>query len=143
VSAPDLQQVKEALLNAGVEVYRTRQDAIHVAERVRLHIMDSGVLIRAGDALTVEFTARSQRSDFPHAPADQLFARVRETVGNAARARGYAEGGSRTIEVRDPVDDSRVLDVWHEVTFGKPVHGVDEAVAEVSWALEVEKYVTA
>ena len=125
-----------------MEIYRARPDEIEIAERIRLHIMDSGVRVGVQEALTVRFTARSQRSDFPNAQAEELFRRVRETVGTPAGDRGYVETQAETREVTDPVDDSKILDVWHEVTYEKSTTDVDEAVDEVRWALAVEKYVT-
>jgi hypothetical protein len=143
VSSADLKKVKEELIKAGVEIYRTRPPAeIQVAERVRLHIMDSGIRVRLGESLTVSFTARTQRSDFPTIAPDQLFARVRETVGQQAPARGYAENGSQTVEVKDPMDEQRVLDTWHEVTYAKTLESLDAALDEIRWALGIEKYVT-
>lgn len=143
MSSADLKKVKEELIKAGVEIYRTRPPAeIQVAERVRLHIMDSGIRVRLGESLTVSFTARTQRSDFPTVAPDQLFARVRETVGQQATARGYAENGSQTVEVKDPMDEQRVLDTWHEVTYAKTLESLDAALDEIRWALGIEKYVT-
>jgi hypothetical protein len=43
--------------------------------------------------------------------------------------------------VKDPVNNARVLDVWHEVTYRKPLAAPADAVSEVRWALELEKYV--
>ena len=140
MSTPDLQTVKTALVAAGLEIYRTHASEIQVAERVRLHLMDSGVRVIVGDPISVCFTARSQKSDFPGVAAKDLFEKVREAIGKDASAHGFAESRAHTIEVKDPVDASKVLDVWHEVTYVKTT---DEAglVDEVRWALEVEKYV--
>ncbi len=135
--------IREALENAGIEIYRSTPDEVHVAERVRLHIMDSGVrVLSKGDRVSVRFTARSQRSDFPNADSTALFLRVREDVGTRAKARGYEEQETAVREVKDPVDEARVLDVWHEVIYEKPTDD-DNLVEEVRWALSVEKYVTA
>lgn len=138
----DLQPVKQALQGAGIEIYRTKDDEIQVAERVRLHIMDSGIRILGGAALRICFTARSQRSDFPYAEPEALFERVRTTVGDSAGTRGYVEVGASTVEVEDPSNEGRVLDVWHEVTYEKSIGDISEIVDEVRWALEVDKYVT-
>jgi hypothetical protein len=138
---PDLESVKQALLDAGVEIYKTEDAEIAVAERVRLHIMDSGVRVRVSDRATVLFTARSQQSDFPEESADILLERVRGSVGSQAGTRGYREADAATIEVKDPVDENRVLDVWHEVTYEKPTEDLQAVVDEVRWALEVDKYV--
>ena len=133
--------IKETLENAGIEIYRSTADEVHVAERVRLHIMDSGVRVLAGGELRVRFTARSQRSDFPNADATTLLARVREGVGALAVERGYEETETSVREVKDPVDDARILDVWHEVVYEKATDP-ERLVDEVRWALDVEKYVS-
>jgi hypothetical protein len=138
----DVKKVKETLVGAGIEVYRTRPTEIHVAERVRLHIMDSGIRVLLADGVAVSFTARSQRSDFPEdAQPEQLFARVRSTIGASAEARGYVESWSGTTQVRDPVDDTKVLDVWHEVTWIKKTPDPAQVLDEVRWALGLERYV--
>jgi hypothetical protein len=136
-----IQGIQQALANAGVEIYRTDERELQIAERIRLHIMDSGVRVVMEDGLAVQFTARTQRSDAPSAQSEELFARVREEVGEQAGSRGYRESGAEVVEVKDPVDEARVLDVWHEVTYRKELGAVDDAVSEVRWALDLEKYV--
>ena len=136
-----IQSIQQALANAGVEIYRTDDQELQIAERIRLHIMDSGVRVVVRDGLAVQFTARSQRSDAPSAQPEDLFRRVREEIGGQAGDRGYQEASAEVVEVTDPVDDARVLDVWHEVTYRKSLAEVDEAVDEVRWALDLEKYV--
>jgi hypothetical protein len=140
VSSIDLQQVKRDLIDAGLEIYRTKPSELEIAERVRFHIMDSGVRVRAD--LSVVFTARSQRSDSPSVAAEELFERVRQTVGQQATERGYVEEEARTVDVRDPMDDERVLDVWHEVVYAKPASAVEEVVDEVRWVLGIDRYVS-
>jgi hypothetical protein len=136
-----IQSIQQALANAGVEIYRTDEHELQIAERIRLHIMDSGVRVVVQNGLAVQFTARTQRSDAPSAQPDDLFRRVREEVGERAGSRGYLEANAEIVEVKDPVDEARVLDVWHEVTYRKRLDAVDDAVAEVRWALDLEKYV--
>lgn len=138
----DLQTLKRALVDAGVEIYRTRADEIHVAERIRLHIMDSGIRVVFGDGARVTFSARSQRSDFPYENEASLFEKVRSTVGRAATEHGFGEVSATTIEVKDPVDNEKVLDVWHEVTYARNVGDMASAVAEVQWCLALEKYIS-
>lgn len=154
--ATDVKQLKADLTSAGIEIYRTKKTEIHIAERIRLHIMDSGVRLHVlgtaageespgssptGERLRVVFTARSQRSDFPDTAADVLFEKVRAAVGPPATARGFSEVSSGTVEVTDPMDAARVLDVWHEVTYQKEAEGTSEALDEIRWALGVERYV--
>lgn len=136
-----IQDIQQALSDAGVEIYRTADQELQIAERVRLHIMDSGVRVVLNGGLVVQFTARTQRSDAPSAQPEELFRRVREEVGERAGSRGYEEAQAEIVEVKDPVDEARVLDVWHEVTYRKPLAAIADAVAEVRWALDLEKYV--
>jgi len=136
-----IQDIQQALANAGVEIYGSADEELRIAERVRLHIMDSGVRVVINGGLAVQFTARTQRSDAPSAPSEELFQRVRQEVGERAGNRGYEESGAEIVEVKDPVDQARVLDVWHEVTYRKSLDDIGEAIEEVRWALELDKYV--
>jgi len=141
VSSPTPESVKEALVAAGLEVYRTDGHRITLAERVRLHLMDSGVRVDvAGPA--VSFTVRSQRSDSPTASAADLFERVRESMASTVDARGFVEVNEQTREVTDPVDETHVLDVWHELTYEKPAGSMEQIVEDVRWALALPKCVT-
>ena len=137
----DVAQLKKILTDAGIEVFRTTADEIQIAERVRLHIMDSGVRVGLSGP-TVRFTARSQRSDFPSSNDEQLLEIVRASIGAEADARGFTEASTSVNEVPDPGNPERVLDVWHEILFEKVVPEADALVAEVRWALAVEKYAT-
>ncbi len=141
MSGSDLQAVKTKLISAGLEIYRTRESEIEIAERVRLHIMDSGIRVRGDFAVT--FTARAQRSDFGGGvSSDQLFDRVRSTVGQGAVERGYTEETARTVDVTDPMDDAKILDTWYEVVYAIGTTDPDGAVEEVQWALRLDKSVT-
>ena len=103
-------EIKRALKDAGLEVYRTRGEVVHVAERVRENLlMDAQVFVRASPFLIdatppheacVGFVVRAQRSDFPNDGEDHLFGRARR-LASAAIERGYCEitnqfGGSWT-----------------------------------------------
>lgn len=137
----DPENVRNALMGAGFEVYRSTDGAIHLAERIRYHLMDSGVLVRLDPGLAIGFAARSQRSDFPNLAGEQLFQKVVDLVGCFAVERGYSEIGREVVDVRDPVDATKILDVWHEVRYEKPLGALDEIIDEVRWALSFEKYV--
>lgn len=142
VSEVDFERLKQALMDAGVEIYQTKESEIQIAERVRLHLMDSSVRVRLSPDTRIRFTARAQKSDFPGVAPEQLFAKVRGAIEGEARGRGYAEMSATTVEVTDPMDSKRVLDVWHEVTYEKAADAMDTAIEEVRWALALEKYVT-
>lgn len=138
----DSKKLKETLVAAGLEVYRTRPDELHVAERVRSHLMDSGIRIaKSAEGFEVRFIARTQRSDYPGAAPDLLFARIRERVGVPALANGFAETSSGATDVKDPMDAARTLDVWQEVSYARGVASVDEAIDAVRWALGIDRFV--
>ena len=130
-------EIRKALLAAGFELYRTQGNQVHVADRVRDNlIMDSGVSVST--ALAVKFVVRSQRSDFPNDATAMLFERAR-ALAVFAVARGYVETGTMTSPMNDPADASRTLDTWYEITFEKAVTTLEEAMAEVGFALGIEK----
>ena len=138
----DIKSVRALLEDAGLEIYRAHAEEIELAERVRLHIMDSGVRVKLKDGLVLRFSARSQRSDFPADSPDALYERVHQAIGIPCSSRGFAESERRVVEVKDPVDDSRMLDVWHEIVYEKTC---DESslVEELRWVLALEKYIGA
>ena len=140
----DPKQIKESLVQAGIEVFRTRPDEIHIAERVRSHIMDSGVRVHFAvpEALEVRFTARAEASDYPNVASSDLLQRVRQSVSDVATSEGFAEASAASVEVKDPVDPARTLDVWHEVAYSKRAVDLDDAVRLVQWALKVDRYIT-
>lgn len=141
VDALNLDRLKQAVLDASLEIYRVSGSEIRIAERVRMHLMDSGVAVILQSTALVTLTVRSQRSDFPTARAEQLFERVREAIGQRAATRGFRELRAETRNITDPVDDSHVLDVWHELTFAKDGQSIDGIIDDVRWALGVPKCV--
>jgi hypothetical protein len=132
-------ELKKLLLAEGFEVYRTRNEQIVLADRVRDNlIMDSGVSARAGDVPVVRFTVRAQGSDFPMDSTEQILDRARGLAADAL-LRGYHEVEAKTVEVRDPGDSSQTLDVWHEVAFEKTLSGDAELILELRYAVSIEK----
>ena len=140
----DPKRIKESLVQAGIEVFRTRPDEIHIAERVRSHIMDSGVRLHFASegAFEVRFTARTEASVYPNVASRDLFQRVREVVGDVATAQGFAEVSAASVDVKDPSDQARTLDVWHEIAYTKHTADLDDAVRLVQWVLTVDRYIT-
>lgn len=141
VEKPDLQQLKQVLTQAGVEIYRTQGSQIRVAERVRFHMMDAGVHVEIEPVLRVAFVARSQRSDFPQTNSTTLFDKVRTALGALAQARGFREDSSATVEIKDPMNEQHVLDVWHEITYAKDIDDGSQVVEDVRWALGLKRYI--
>jgi hypothetical protein len=134
-----LEALSRAVEAAGLEVYRAEAAELRIAQRIRMHLMDSGVTVLLDPSPRVCVTIRAQRSDFPADPADALIARVREAVVPKTSERGYAEVGAQSREIQNPTDVSDVLDVWHELTFAKPFDDVGALIDEVRWALAMPK----
>ncbi|EYF00833.1 Hypothetical protein CAP_8994 [Chondromyces apiculatus DSM 436] len=121
-----------------MEIYRTRGDVVHIAERVRENLlMDSGIFVEAHGP-KVGFVVRAQRTDFPGVPDDQLFERARK-YGAAALPRGFRESGSALREVQDPGDAERTIDTWCEVQFEKAVDSIEGAISEIRFALTLDR----
>jgi hypothetical protein len=132
-------QVKKALVEAGFEIFRTRGDEIVLAERPRENlILDSGVRMRAGAALEIRIVVRAQKADFPNDEDAHLFDRARGAAARAVAA-GFSEVEATTMRVTDPGDPDRTLDTFYEVTFTKAAATVADALAEVRFALSLEK----
>lgn len=138
---PSPRELKKTLIKEGFEIYRTLEDLVVLAERVRDNlIMDSGVAARAGDALAVRVVLRAQAHDFPGETPDQLIGRARE-LAKALTSRGYTEVQAQTVPVLDPGDNSKILDTWYEVSLECSVSETRELLEELKFALGVDKTV--
>lgn len=137
-SMPTPADIKKALVANGLEVYQTRGDVVHVAERVRENlIMDSGVRVHATDVRVV-FVVKSAKTDFPSEPEERLFERAR-ALAEPAVGRGYHEVDAMVTRVLDPGDSGRTLDTVCEVLFETAVGDVERAMDEVRFALALDK----
>jgi hypothetical protein len=135
---PTPTEIKKALIAAGFELYRTKGDVVHVAERVRENLlMDSGIFVHTGRGV-VGFVVRAQRTDFPHETEDQLFQRAR-ALAVQALARGYEEVEATTRPIFDPGDGERTIDTSCEVLFERGAPELDAALDEVRFALSFPK----
>jgi hypothetical protein len=141
VDALTIDRLKQAVLDAGIEIYGVNGRELRIAERVRMHLMDSGVTITVHSDPQVTLTVRSQRSDFPTAPEAELFDKIRGSIGRTIEQRGFREVRAQTRDITDPIDESHVLDVWHELTFAKESPSLDGMIEDVVWALAVPKCV--
>jgi hypothetical protein len=134
---PTPADIKKALQGAGLEIYRSRGDVVHVAERVRENLlMDSGVFVDT--SFRVGFVVRAQRTDFPNDGDDMLFERARR-LGNPALQQGYVEASAEVRTVVDPGDSGRTLDTWCEVTYAKSAADTETVLQEVRYVLTLEK----
>ena len=136
---PTVERAQAALVARGVDILRVDANEIALAKRVRSHLMDAAVSVQLGTEPNVRFVVRAQSSDFPGAGAKQLYEKVRSEVSASARAQGFEEVAQHPREVRDPGDASRVLDVWYELTYAKPLRDADTWLDDVRWAMNVSK----
>ena len=133
--------IKKVLADAGFEVFRLRGEEIVLAERPRENlIMDSGVRLRTsqGHGLEVRVVLRAQRADFPNDDESLMFERVRRLAAPALAA-GFAEAATAVTPVMDPSNSGRTLDTFYEITYVKLTHALSEALAELRFALSLEK----
>jgi hypothetical protein len=140
-NAPTLADARKAIADQGLEFFRIEGELIHLATRVRSHLMDASVSLRFGVQPCVSFTVRAQSSDFPGASGADMFEKVRSAISANALARGFSEIEEHSRQVQDPVDHARILDVWYELTFSKEFHDLDNMLDDVRWSLSVSKCV--
>lgn len=142
---PSIQELKRTLVAAGLEIYRTRPDAVHLAERPRDNqILDAGISVRPAlpdGSFEVRVVMRCQRSDFLREPAEELYEKVRELARANVATRGFHEMETREQRMPDPGDKSKTLDIWYEVVFGKTFTTTQDAIDDAKYALSLEKYV--
>jgi hypothetical protein len=135
----NLQQHNKTLAESGFEVFRTAGSRIVLADRVRENlIMDSGVSALVGEPLGIRVVVRAQQKDFPEESEASLFERA-FGLGAPARQRGYVEADRSVVPIKDPSDESQVLDTWFEIAFEKSLDdsaGLDE---ELRYALDLVK----
>lgn len=133
------QELKKALIAAGLEVYRTTSDEVVLADRVRENlIMDSGVRVKVGQPIEVSVVLRVRRAHFPNEAENALFDHVRGLGSNIVE-KGFAERETRVTPVSDPADSGRLLDTFYEVVFTRPADQLEQAIECVRYALEVAK----
>lgn len=138
---PSPRELKKTLIREGFEVYRTIDDRIILAERVRDNlIMDSGVAARSGDSLAVRVVLRAQGADFPGESEAELVERARALAQSLAQ-RGYVEVDSQAVPILDPGDRTKTLDTWYEVSVERLVTGTGELLDELRFALSLDKTV--
>jgi hypothetical protein len=131
------------LVASGFEVFRTLQQEIVLADRVRENlILDSGVRVGPGDEgkLRLRLVFRAHRADFPSDDEKTLFEKVRKLAAPAL-AKGFAEDTTAVTNVTDPSDPQKTLDTHYELFLRHDVGSVDEAVPLLKFALGLEKAV--
>lgn len=141
-TSPALEELGRDLVERGIELFASTDRELQIAERVRVHLMDSGVRVRLeGGWLVLRFTATASKAAHPTASEETLFQLVRDAIGGAALARGYREHGAVVSEARDPQDASRVFDVFYGVEYALSLEPSDRSRLEdeVRWVLSRER----
>jgi hypothetical protein len=132
-------RARKALIEAGLEVFRTRGDEVLLAERPRENlIMDSGVRLRVTPTFEIRVVLRLQKADFPNEDEALLFERDRK-LGAPALSGGFSEISTSVTPVTDPGDAARTLDTFYEITYAKPAADLDSSLVELKFAMNLEK----
>jgi hypothetical protein len=132
-------ELRRVLTDNGLEVFRVKDDEVHLAERQNLHLMEAGIRIHCGDRYAVTVVARSQQSDAPTRQPDAQFALVREGL-SALFTAGFTEQSAESRTLHSVSDSSQVVDVWYEVTVRREFDDLDTMLASVKLAIGLERY---
>jgi hypothetical protein len=127
MSVTDPAELKRQLRAAGFEIYRTAENRVQLAERIRDNlIMDSGVaaLFSERSGFAVRVTVRAQASHFPGASAEQLWAQANSLAAQFLTD-GYLIQSQSAELVPDPNDTEKSLDTAHEILLQRPVDSLD------------------
>lgn len=141
-------ELKQELVAAGFQVYRSEAKQLQLAVRVRDNlIMDSGVWVtfdpqqalgHSDTLFGVRCVFRSQQSDHAADGEDQAFRRARE-LAEALTPTGYVESERRVVQVENPSHPGQLLDTWREVVVEKGELGWEELLTELRAALQATK----
>ncbi len=134
----NVHSVKEYLEQRGIEIFRMREGEheLHIAERIRLHLMDANVRVHLTPTPLVRFVVRGQKSDFPDHESADIFAKIRAQLAPHIRPvpgelHPWREEKADQVDVRDPSNPGTLLDVWCEVSFVRDATSMDEVVDSV------------
>lgn len=137
MSVTDPAELKRKLRAAGFEIYRTAENGVQLAERVRDNlIMDSGVTVLMVQpmGLAIRVTVRAQASHFPGASLDQLWGHANALAGQFL-SDGFLEQGQSSELVPDPSDPDKSLDTSHEIVLYRSVETLDLLFEQLKLAL--------
>lgn len=141
-------ELKQELVAAGFQVYRSEATQLQLALRVRENlIMDSGVWVTfdplqcLGHEETqfgVRCVFRTQHSDHSADGEDEAYERAR-MLAAPLRPGGYVECERRVVQVENPSQPGQVLDTWWEVVVEKGALGWGQLLTELEAALVLPK----
>lgn len=142
MSTLNIQELKKAIVKAGFEVYRVKNNEVHLAERPRDNlIMDANISLFQGTPFRVRFVVWVQKADFPGDTDNALFERA-SSLGASMVVRGYSEVERRTRPIQDPGDPTHLLDTWYEILFERSLPDLSESLAEFPILLKLDKTVS-
>jgi len=131
--------LKRALVAAGLEVFRVRDEEVHLAERQNVQLMEAGIRVKSGTAPRISVVVRAQRNDSPTVSEAVLYALIRERSEPLVLA-GYREEQAASREIRS-VSDDHVVDVWYEIVWVRQTTSIEDAVNEARRAIAIDRYV--
>lgn len=133
-------ELRRVLVENGLEVFRVKDDEVHLAERQNLHLMEAGVRIRCGEQYSVTVVARAQRSDSPSRQAETQFSLVRSGIQRLLDA-GFVETNAESRTLHSVSDASQVVDVWYEITVVGQFDDFDAMLKHVKLAMSLDRYI--
>lgn len=137
MSVTDPAELKRKLRAAGFEIYRTAENRVQLAERIRDNlIMDSGVTVLTAEptGLAIRVTVRAQASHFPGASTEQLWGHA-NALALEFLTDGYLQDGRSAELVPDPSDPEKSLDTSHEILLHRSVETLDLLFEQLRVAL--------
>lgn len=131
-------ELKKHLVAEGFQVFRTLGSQIQLAERVRDNlVMDSGIAIVCGNALSLRVTFRAHARDFPKEEQEALLGRARKLM--AAGPDGYEEVEHSVVPISDPGAPDSQIDTCYEVTFERANVALADLSAELKALLQSKR----
>jgi hypothetical protein len=144
MSVTDPAELKRKLRVAGFEIYRTAENRVQLAERIRDNlIMDSGItaLVAEPSGLAIQVTVRAQASHFPGASPDQLWSHA-TALAEQFLTDGYLKEGQSAELVPDPGDPAKSLDTSHEILLQRSVETLEALLEQLQLALTRRRFTT-
>jgi hypothetical protein len=100
--------------------------------------MDSGVVLRVGEALEVLVAFCAQQTEFPDEGEVLLLERARRRAAPAL-SDGFVEVATKVVPVADPGNELLTIDTVYSVVCGKRVSATLEAISLLKRVLAFER----
>ena len=132
--------LEKQLEDSGVEIYESNAQFIRIAERHRVQIMDSLIMVSSKNSgFCVEIRCRISELDF-RGIDDARAKTILENASASFLSLGYISQGLSTSTVPDPVGERTLDKIW-DMVLHKVCTSPKEVVSEIKAALATERYV--